>query len=365
MSAPSYRLEKNRSGYFEARWSEKQPSGKYRSKSWSTGCKDKASAKIATDNFFHTASQITNNKGGKTVQDIADAYLESAEGRDVGETQKIALSVTLRHFGPYVPAEVTNDVVQEYIRARRGKIVIDGLTRKNKKGEILPIKDGTIRRDLGTLVAALNYGMRHRMFLRADLPVVDLPPDSPPREVWLDEKEEPEFWQMALDHSNGQNRLTRLTRFVCIGLETAARTEAIEELEWARVDWIKGQIDFRVPGRRLSNKRRAVVPISSRLRPILEQAYAERTGPFVVDEGSIRTTFENFVAGTKFDYIQKHDLRRTWATLTARAGGNLDKIARVLADDIRTVMKHYAKHHPDYLNEVMDIRQATSAIKAA
>lgn len=341
MQAPKYALSKNRSGYWEARWSERQPDGKYRSKSWSTGRTDKREAQVAAEGFFRASSAMQAVAGKKTVNEIAALYMASAESKGVGQTQSFTLRVALRWFGNYTPAEIGPDTVQGYTDMRRA----DG------------ISDGTIRRDLGALVAALNWGLRHKLVTVAEMPHVELPPDSPPRKVFLLEQDEQIFWDLALADTKTYHgaRLTRVTRFVTLALETAARTEAIEGLTWDRVDWTAGLIDFNVPGRRVTKKRRAVVPISSRLRPVLERAYRERRGVYVLDEpGSIRTAYENWVATTPYPWVHKHDLRRTWATLAARAGVDLFEIAGVLGDTIQTVMKNYAHHLPAHLKGAME-----------
>lgn len=342
MQTPAYTVEhKNEAGYYEARWSEKvEATGKYRSRRWSTGRTDLREARAAAEHYFKGLGVVSAAAKMATVQEIVDLYLEAAESRQMGDTNRFALRVILRHFGSYTPAQITAAVVKDYVKDRRD----DG------------IKNGTIRRDLGALVAALNYGMRVRLLTAADMPFVDLPPDSPPRDIWLDEAQEAEFYQLALADSHGKKRLTRLTRFVAIALDTAARTGAIEGLTWDRVDFKAGVIDFREPGRRITKKLRVTVPISSRLRPVLEQAFAERVGVYVIDRGDIKKCWGTFVASTPYPHIHKHDLRRTWATLAARAGVDLFQIAGVLGDDIKTVMKHYAKHQPGHLRAAVDAR---------
>ena len=186
---------------------------------------------------------------------------------------------------------------------------------------------------------------------------MELPRASQPREAFLNDQEERAFHAAALAHSDGQERLTRLSRFVAIALNAAARKEAITSLTWDRVDFVSGTINFAEAGRQLTNKRRALVPISKRLMPILQRAYAERTSEYVLDHsGSIRTTYENWVAKTPWSHIHPHDLRRTWATLAAQSGVPLVTVAEILGDSVEIVVKHYAKYVPGAAKAAIDVR---------
>ena len=64
--------------------------------------------------------------------------------------------------------------------------------------------------------------------------------------------------------------------------ETAARKTAILTLTWDRVDFETGVVHYPDPDRAVTKKRRADVPISTTLRPILEQAYRERRNDLVL-----------------------------------------------------------------------------------
>lgn len=349
MPTPKYSLELNPRGFFEARWSEKTETGKYRSKRWSTGRKDRGEAEIAAKSFFDSLGQIAAAQtpaGAATVREICDAYLAAAETREVGPTQRYSLKAVCAFMGAMTPGEVMAETVALFVKHRK---TIDGCV------------SGTIRRDLNAFTAALNWGVKNRKLSQAEFPIIDLPPDSAPRDVWLDEQQEAEFYALALADSDGSKRLTRVTRFVAVALDTAARTEAIEDLTWDRVDFKMGKIDFNVPGRRVTKKRRSVVPISDRLRPILERAFQERETPYVIDPGAIRKAWTTFVKATPYAHIGKHDLRRTWATLAARAGVDLFQIAGVLADDAETVYKHYAKHQPEHLRPAVNARFKSQA----
>ncbi|MCP8894348.1 tyrosine-type recombinase/integrase [Shinella daejeonensis] len=174
-------------------------------------------------------------------------------------------------------------------------------------------------------------------------------------------------------------RLSRVKRFLWLALETAGHKSAILELSWDRVDFETNVIELNVPGRKLTKKRRAVVPISKSLRPILLRAYEERLnkkshdGLVCSNLGAIWAPIQHVVirsglpgkrakvpAGTKpkSTGISPHVLRHTAATHMARRGVPLWIIAKVLGNTLAMVEKVYAKHCPD------DLRQAVDQISA-
>jgi integrase len=71
--------------------------------------------------------------------------------------------------------------------------------------------------------------------------------------------------------------------FIALALNTAARSGALLELTWDRVDLASGVIHL---GHSNGNKRRGIVPINNSLRRMLEQARSAATCRFVVDHGS-------------------------------------------------------------------------------
>jgi integrase len=77
-------------------------------------------------------------------------------------------------------------------------------------------------------------------------------------------------------------RQAHVLLFTRLALYTGARTGAILDLTWDRVDFDTGLIDFRVPGRRLTKKRRTVTPMTRKLRRMLKHAKRHARGRHVV-----------------------------------------------------------------------------------
>ena len=292
--------------------------------------------------FLTEHARIKAEEQAGTVSGLIDHYL-AHKGYGVGSVQEYHLRGIRRLLGGLTPAGLTPRVLKDYERQRG-------------------VRGSTARRDLGALVAVLNLAVRHKLLDPADAPHIDLPPPGAPRERCLTEAEAARFWELAMGHSEGRPRLSRLTRFVCIAMETAARKEAIEGLAWDRVNLARRLIDFRDPTLPRTKKRRVPVPISNKLFPVLEQAWREREAGerFVVGQGSIRKTFETFLAGADGGAwkgrLTPHTFRHTWATLAAQRAVPMVQIAAVLGDNLATVEKHYLHLSPEYLRDAVNPR---------
>jgi integrase len=323
------KLAKNRAGYWEIRWTEDRVS-----RTVSCRTKNKQEAEAFRRAFI--AAEMTDRKHvtGHTIRDLLDAYLK------VKPQQRFNLAAALRLYADSMVEDLDEEWSSEYRRKR----LAEG------------VKDGTIRRELGAVQAAIGRAVRFRKLKAEDRPIIELPPEGQARTFVLNEAEADDLWNRALALAEGKTRLPRITRFVCLALETAARKEAIETLTWDRVDLDKGLIDFRDVTRAVSRKRRSHVRISSKLRGVLERSKLEATSNYVLDSpGNVRASWETFVATTPWkDDLHIHALRKTWATNAARRGVSLWDIANVLGDTLETVTKHYAIYSPDHLKGVFE-----------
>lgn len=339
---------RNERGIWELRWSEYTPGKGWATKRVSTRTRDRAEADAFCEGFVKEQKIADAERRGDTVRALVGWY-ENDKGVSPTSSQHYGLKSVTDALGDLVVGELTARHVTDYRTVRRA----------------VGVKDPTIRRELGALVAVLNHARNHRLVSADDVPYIELPPEGAPRDLWLREHQEERLWSLAVSDTDKKGRLSRAGRFIALGLETAARREAIEELTWARVDLVAGRIDYRNPLKKATKKRRAVVPISRRLRPILERAYAERVDGHVIGAGEVRHDYERFMRDhPEWRWVTAHVLRHTWATLAARSGKvTLFEIGGVLADDMSTVEKHYAHHCPDHLRAAVDARHETRVVE--
>lgn len=347
-------LHVNRSGYWEIRWTERdERTGRARSRTHSCRTKDRRVAEDALAAFLTASAAVAPvASGGLTVRDCVERYLAGhVEKNGRTASQDWNLKNVTRGLGAMRVADLTEGHVDFYARKR---LAAGRAT-------------GTVRRELSALRAALAWSVRKGLVPAEAVPHFDLPAESPARTRYLDEAEEERLWDAAEDvatdlHLPMERR--RVGLFVCLALETAARSEAIRGLTWDRVDLKRGVVDYNEPGRRVSNKRRAVVPISDRLRAVLDVAHAlaladgggVAEGPVLGHTGSVRGSFERLCARVGIEDVTVHDLRRTWATLRVSWGVPLQDVARVLGDSIEVVERHYAVFAPDYLRDAVNVR---------
>lgn len=212
------------------------------------------------------------------------------------------------------------------------------------------IAPGTARRELGTLTAAQSFLKREGLL--TSVVAATLPEKPEPKDRWLRIGEAARLLNAA--RQGGRETRQYLPLFVLIGLYTGARKEAILSLTWDRVDLDAGRINFAVPGRRKTKKRRPHLPIPRRLFPFLRYAHARRDGPFVLHIGGepIQRIDKGFRAAVKragLEGVTPHTLRHTRGTWLAQQGLPIWEIAGWLGQDPDTTARIYAHHHPDFM----------------
>lgn len=280
------------------------------------------------------------------------------------ESADLAWKQLRPYFGTLPASDLNQDAIDEYVAKRT----------KGRLGR--RVKPSTVLRELVYLQAALRFcadrGFVPSKFVRK----LELPEHGEPRQRWLPEDEIGRLKEAAREQRKQQGgrtalRLSRVERFIALALETAARQQALLDLTWDRVDFEIGVIELDVPGRRKTKKRRATVPISDALLPVLERAYAERISDFVLDnQGDVWAALQHVAidAGLadeskrakmhekpKATGISANVFRHTAATMMARRGVPLWKIGKVLGNSTPMIERVYAKHQPDDLREAVNL----------
>jgi integrase len=342
-----YELRPNESGVFYIHWSEQR-----RSKRESTGATEIAAASAYFDEWL----RLLDAPGRGQVLTCADVWR-----RKYGDSERHRY--LWKHlapaFGSRRPADVTQDLVDAYVSRRRAA-------------------PATIRLEVVCLAAAWNAAVKARHLAATDVPAIEPPDDSPPRDRWLTDDEITRLMAAAQERDDGANarsvgatlrtegqaseerppagrvaayRLTRVERFLWLALDACARRTAVQELRWdnGQVDFDARVIHFNPPGRAQTSKRRASVPMSDRLYAVMVRAHEERVGPYVLDTpGEVYRAVVAAAKAAGLEGVHPHVLRHTGATHMARRGVSLWIIAQLLGNSIAQVENVYAKWQPDF-----------------
>lgn len=334
------RLKKGDTGRWEVHWSEPQGDGRpWRARRFSTRKTVRAEAQAILENLRRQDRAATARAAMDhyTVDELADYYLTHHAQRK-GDTAQRSFRHIQRHLGQLVPSELTPQRIDAYTRARRGERD-DGL------------KDGTLRRELGALVACLNYAEKHDMLTK--VPRIELPPQSKARVVFMTPDQAQTLWDRAMTWVGYKGSGRRIKLFMALALDTAARREAILELTWDRVDLKARTVDYRLPGQPATNKRRIPLPLTDRLHEILVWG-AQGQNPFsrVVGAGSLKKAWGTFTQEIGMPWVTPHVCRHTWATQAFAKGYPLGKIAAFLGDTETTVARNYIHPQTEHLRDL-------------
>lgn len=127
--------------------------------------------------------------------------------------------------------------------------------------EAMPnVKDGTKRRYMGVIEAAMNWSFQ-RGEIERQIPVLVPPAQDGPGARPFTPAELGKFLAAA----NGEHE----RRLALLLTTTGARPQAVLQLDWSRVH--DGAVDYDVPGRRRTKKRRARAPLAPTVARYLEE----------------------------------------------------------------------------------------------
>lgn len=248
------------------------------------------------------------------------------------------------------------------IRGRIGdRLIVDLLAKdlEELRDELIAEgrKTGTVRRYFSALIAALNWGLEAQIIEkdvhRGILGGFTLPPEGQPDTDFMSHEQRDNVFKYCHILIQTEDFHWRAAGAVCLALGTAARRKSILQLTWDRVNFDAGTIDYRVPGRATSNKKRVILPMSNEVREVLLDLQKISGGGRLVfqHEGTIRRGFERIRDFCNVPWVKFKTLRTTWASLAAQRGVRISLIADVLGDDIETTRKHYAHLHPSHMME--------------
>lgn len=212
--------------------------------------------------------------------------------------------------------------------------------------------DGTTRRELGTLQAAINYAHKEGYVTAA--PVVTLPPKPEPKERWLTRPEAARLlWAAHRGHKS-----QHLARFVLISLYTGTRKDATLRMGF-RPNTVGGWFDlergvmYRKGGdERTTTKRRRPAAIPRQLLAHLRRWHTagavwavEYDGARV---GDIKRAFARAVRDANLEDVTPHTLKHTAITWALQNGASVWDASGFFSTSPETIEKVYGHHSPDY-----------------
>jgi integrase len=213
----------------------------------STGAEDRAEAQRILDAYLDAKSRPLD----PTVDQILDIRIADATARGLLTIKNMRQQHRqLRRFFGYMRAgDITPATAIRYIEARS------------------PARTAS-RRELEELVTAYKT-------IGITLPKLPLPPNGPPRDEVMTRGQVHTLLAACKSY--------HLRLWCLIALTTGRRKSAILDLTWDRVDLGRGILDFDVPGRRHTKKRRGVATIPGPLLAALRDAQEIAVTPYVIE----------------------------------------------------------------------------------
>ncbi len=307
-----------------------------RSRERSTGTADRERAEIALAEFIHQRNRSAGprNPAETLITDVLADYAQE-HGPTTSAPWRIgyAVAALTQFWEGCTVADVTKQTCARYVTTRK---------RSN----------GTSRRELGVLRAAINYGHDEGRLTRTV--AVHLPQSPEPHERWLTRDEAAKLLRGALHEPRVR---LYLPLFILVALYTGARKEAILSLRWSQINLAAQRINYNSPDSRRTNKRRARIPIPSKLLPHLQRARQRGTDiGFVINENGarlkdIKKGFASACRRAGLEGVTPHTLRHTCATWLMQAGVNIWDASGYTGMTVETLQRVYAHHHPDYLRD--------------
>lgn len=298
-------------------------SGKRHRHSLGTNDQDEAKRRLA---HYELTNAVLDKATQKTVSEIYTKYLDylRIEGKP---TQRVEFGFRRLSpvFGHLYPQYVTPELVREYTKSRKAS-------------------RGTIHLELNYLRTILRWGYKNQ-YLPKEV-FVKLPPKAAPKTDYITKEQ---FHEVL-----SATTYSHLHLFMVLAVSTGARSNAILDLTWDRVDFTRRLIDLRNTERYETAKGRAVVPITDSAYKYLSEARKGAQTRYVIEyAGSpvkhIRYAMERISerAGIK---VTAHMFRHSAAVWMAEGGVPMSEIAQFLGHSNTAITERiYARYSPTYL----------------
>ncbi|MDP3263467.1 MAG: site-specific integrase [Tabrizicola sp.] len=319
----------------------------------STGTSDRIEAERLLAAYIASKDTVTGTRRADRmpISEVLDIY-----GREHGVTVAApsrigyAIDALLAFWGALSVADVKGETCRRYAKTR---------TRRFKDGSAQPISDGTLRRELNVLQAAINYCHKEGYLLTTTK--VTLPEKPPSRDRWLTRDEAAKLIWAAWRSQRGKH----LARFILLGVYTGTRKDAILNLSfmpstvggWIDVD--RGVMYRRGADERETKKRRKPVRLTRRLlahcrrwKDLGARWAVEIDGQRV---GDIKHAFEGARERAGLAGVSPHTLKHTAITWGMQKGLPIEDAADYFDTSAETIRKVYYHHSPHYQDRAMEI----------
>lgn len=268
---------------------------------------------------------------------------EHAVTRAAPERIGFAIDALVPFWGGLTVADVKGETCRRYARSR---------VRRFKDGTVQPIADGTVRRELNVLQAAINYCAKEGYVTAPAF--VTLPQASPAKDRWLTRSEAARLIWAAYRSTRGKH----LARFILVAIYTGTRKDAILRLGFMRntaggwIDLEQGVIYRRGTDERQTAKRRPPMKLPRRLAAHLRRWHSagdlwpvNYQGQRVAD---IKTAFAAACERAGLDDVSPHTLKHTAITWAMQKGMQIDDAASYFGTSRETIIRTYWHHSPDF-----------------
>ncbi len=243
-------------------------------------------------------------------------------------------------LGPLPVGAITGEVCRRYAKARQRA-------------------PGTVRKELGTLAAAINHCHAEGYLTAA--PKIRLPAKPAPRDRWLARDEVAKLIRAARRNPKARH----LCKFILVAAYTGTRKEAILGLRFmphtrgGHVDTEAGLMYRRASGKAETKKRQPPIPVPPRL--LAHMRRWKRAGARHVVEvqgasvANVKTAWRTALAASGIAHATPHDLRRTAITWAMQAGMDRWQASGFFGVTLDVIESTYGHHHPDYLRGAAEL----------
>lgn len=324
----------------------------------STGTSDRPTAESALAAYLASKDTVTTSRHPDkvTVAEILDIYArEHATSVAAPERIGYAMDALLAFWGNLSVGDVKAETCRRYARSRVRLF-------KDPERKSQPIANGTLRRELNVLQAAINYAHREGYIIHA--PRVTLPEKPSARDRWLTRDEVARLLWAAYRSRSGKH----LARFILIAIYTGTRKEAIlslgfnPSLNGGWIDTERGLMHRRGAAERETKKSRRPIPMVHRLtahcrrwRRIGANWAVGIDGQRI---GSIKHAFEWARDKAGLPDVSPHTLKHTAITWGIQRGLTVEDAADYFDTSAETIRSTYYHHSPHYQDRALAILNA-------